>query len=90
MIKVQRLGPLGALLALVVVFALLFSLPIFLAALGATLLIRNILRKTLFAPKKNAQVNSDPFASKPLENEKIGRYRIKQNPQQPDVIEVLP
>jgi Flp pilus assembly protein TadB len=94
MIRIYRLSPWTLLLSFVAFVALLFmSLPIVLMFLSV-FLISSALRALLHRKRSSKhsrfeQSLQDPHISSVIKNDKIGPYRIKANPRDPNVIEVL-
>jgi hypothetical protein len=81
-----RISPFWLLLALPLV--LFVGLPILLAA-AAIFGVLNLLFALLRGPSPSASPKIDPNLSGVIQNEEIGPYRVKQNPHDPSVIEVV-
>ncbi|MBP7844821.1 MAG: hypothetical protein KA116_08395 [Proteobacteria bacterium] len=85
-IRVFRVGPIGAIFMFILLIGLFLSFPIIIA----TFLILMSARSLLVAWKRTQEQRQiDPTISKTLKSEKIGEYKIKQNPHDPTIIEVL-
>ena len=90
MTRVYQLSPWTMLLGFLGFVALIFlSLPVVLV-LASVFLIANLVRRVLRVPQASRNSTyQDPNVSSVIQNKKIGSYRIKKNPQDPTIIEVL-